>query len=145
MFALWIYFFQKSALCCRPLCILARSIPLTDTFKSAWTTQCSKGLRFPAGTSDWIITIAQFPRIVFVLTAQHRLGDQSHFHYIQREECEDTSTGTSQQHNFPSLFFLTLSCGYCIFTFSAKVCCWFHYRRRGIFFWRGSKEQKLNI
>lgn len=54
MFALWIYFFKKSGLCCHPVCSLARSIPLTDTFKSAWTTQCSKGPGFPADANSCI-------------------------------------------------------------------------------------------
>lgn len=145
MFALWIYFFRKSGLCCRPLCILARSIPLTDTFKSAWTTQCSKGPGFPADTSDWIIRIAQFPRIFFVLTAQHRLGDQSHFHYIQREECEDTSTGTSQQHNFPSLFSLHWAVDTVFSLFQPKFVVGSIIGGEEFFFWRGSQEQKLNI
>lgn len=147
MFALWIYFFQKSGLCCHPVCSLARYIPLTDTFKSAWTTQCSKGPGSSADASDCIIRTAPFPYIVFVMKAQHRAGDQSHFQYLQREQSGDTSTGSSaQQYHFSSLAFFTLSCGYCIFTFAAKVFYWLHDRWiERIFLLRGFEQQKVNL
>lgn len=141
MFALCIYFFQNQS-CAVTWCLVWLDLYHWLTLLRVCGQDSIQKAQVSLQMQVTVTRIALFLHIVLVLTAQHRAMDQSQFKTLQTQQSVDTSTGHSaQQYCFTSLAFLTMSCGYCIFTFAAKVFCWYHDRKKGFFFWRG----KVNI